>query len=368
MATKRDYYDVLGVARTASEGEIKQAFRARARQFHPDVNKEPAAEMQFKEVTEAYEVLSDRGKRSAYDRFGHAGVGASGQQAYAGFEGFADIFEQFFGAGAGRSTRGPRRGSDLRYDLGISFEEAVFGTEKVLDVPTWRACDRCSGSGAEPDSGQTLCPSCNGSGEIRRVQQSGFGQFVNVVMCERCGGEGRIAAETCHKCQGQGRERTVRKVTVKIPAGVDNGQQIRLSGEGEVGPRGGTTGDLYVVLDVESHPLFQREGADDQLELPLTVAQAALGDEIEVPTLDGSEKVRIPPGTQSAHTVRLRGRGVPRLRGSGRGDLYVVVKVVVPTHLTAEQRDLFRRLGETLSADNEHDRGFFNKVKEAFGG
>ncbi len=368
MASKRDYYDILGVGRTASDTEIKQAFRARARRYHPDVNKEPAAEMQFKEVTEAYEVLSDRGKRSAYDRFGHAGVGATSQQSYSGFEGFADIFEQFFGAGAARSRRGPQRGSDLRYDLTIEFEEAVFGAEKVLDIPTWNACSRCSGSGAEPDSGQTLCPTCNGSGEIRRVQQSVFGQFVNVVMCERCQGEGRIAAEPCVKCQGQGRERTVRHVSVKIPPGVDNGQQIRLSNEGEVGPRGGPAGDLYVVLQVGEHPWFHRDGSDIHYDLILNVSQAALGEEIEVPTLDGSETVKIPAGTQEGHTIRLRGKGVPNLRGSGRGDMHVKARVRIPTRLNPHQKELLRQLGETLQTNEDEDRGFFEKVKEAFGG
>jgi molecular chaperone DnaJ len=368
MAAKRDYYEVLGVSKSATEVEIKRAFRARARQYHPDVNKDDGAEMRFKEINEAYEVLSDQSKRSTYDQFGHAGVNGAGYQNYAGFDGFADIFEQFFGAGGRRTQRGPQRGSDLRYDLRVSFEEAVFGSEKVLEVPTWRACSRCSGSGAEPDSGQTVCPTCHGSGEIRRVQQSVFGQFVNVVMCDRCHGEGRIAGETCHKCSGQGRERTTRHVTVKIPPGVDNGQQIRLTGEGEAGPRGGPTGDLYVVLDVADHPLFERDGFDIHYELPITVAQAALGDEVNVPTLDGSEELKIPAGTQGGHSIRLRGRGIPFLRGSGRGDMYVVTRVMIPTRLNHEQKDLFRALAESLSSEQHEDKGFFEKVKQAFGG
>ena len=368
MAAKRDYYEVLGVSQTASEVEIKRAFRARAREYHPDVNKDHGAETQFKEVNEAYEVLSDQTKRAAYDRFGHAGVGGAGGQAYTGFGDFADIFDQFFGVGGRHGQRGPQRGSDLRYDLDISFEEAVFGCEKVLDIPALRACARCHGSGAEPDSGETVCPSCHGSGEIRRVQQSVFGQFVNVVMCDRCQGEGKIPGDPCVQCRGAGRERVTRAVTVKIPAGVDNGQQVRLTGEGEAGPKGGPAGDLYVVLTVAEHAQFQREGAHIQFELPITVAQAALGDEVEVPTLDGVENIKIPPGTQSGQTVRMRGKGVPLLRGSGRGDMYVLVRVVVPTRLSAEERSLFRKLAETLEVDEEADKGFFGRVKEAFGG
>jgi molecular chaperone DnaJ len=367
MATKRDYYEVLGVTQTATEVEIKRAFRARAREYHPDVNKKAGAETQFKEIIEAYEVLSDGAKRSAYDRFGHAGVNGAGQQAYAGFDAFADIFDQFFGAGGQRGQRGPQRGADLRYDLDIEFEEAIFGVERVLEIPALRACSRCGGRGLEPNSKENTCPTCHGSGEIRRVQQSVFGQFVNVVMCDRCHGEGKIPGEPCVKCQGEGRERVTRNVTVKIPAGVDNGQQIRLTGEGESGPKGGPAGDLYVVLSVSSHTQFQRNGTQIQFELPITVAQAALGDQVDVPTLEGSETVRVPAGTQSGHTIRLRGRGVPYLRGSGRGDLFVQVRVVVPTKLTSEQRVLFENLAESLEVESE-DRGFFGRVKEAFGG
>ncbi|SRR5579884_197414 len=368
MTTKRDYYEVLGLPRDASDADIKKAFRARARQHHPDVNKEPGAEMRFKEINEAYEVLSDAGKRATYDRFGHAGLGSAGFQSYSSpFDGFADIFDQFFGTAGRRSQRGPQRGSDLRYDLEISFEEAVFGGERAIRIPALRTCDRCDGSGAEPNSEPTVCPICHGSGEIRRVQQSVFGQFVNVVMCDRCQGEGRVPGEPCQKCRGQGRERGVREVTVKIPAGVDNGQQIRLSGEGESGPRGGPPGDLYVVLEVAEHPLFQRDGFDIQYEMPINVAQAALGDEVAVPTLEGSEKIRVPAGTQSGHTIRLRGRGIPYLRGSGRGDMFVIVRVMVPTKLTDEQRAHFQALLGGLQQESE-EKSFFEKVKEALGG
>jgi molecular chaperone DnaJ len=368
VAAKRDYYEVLGITQSATDIEIKRAFRSRARQYHPDVNKETGAEGLFKEINEAYEVLSDGNKRAAYDRFGHAGVNGGPQQAYAGFDSFADIFDQFFGAGGRRGHRGPQRGSDLRYDLSIAFEEAVFGAEKELEIPALRGCSRCGGSGAEPKSGETVCPSCHGSGEIRRVQQSVFGQFVNVVMCDRCQGEGRVPGEPCVKCNGQGRERSSHTVAVKIPAGVDNGQQIRLTGEGEAGPKGGPAGDLYVVLDVAEHPLFQRNGNQIQYDLGITVAQAALGAEVDVPTLDGDEAIKIPAGTQSGQTIRLRAKGVPFLRGSGRGDMYVQVRVSVPTRLTNEQRALFQQLAESLEVEDEHDKSFFGRVKEAFGG
>ncbi|MGH2443846.1 MAG: DnaJ domain-containing protein, partial [Chloroflexota bacterium] len=250
MATKRDYYETLGVARTVSEVEIKSAFRARARQFHPDVNKDPDAEARFKEISEAYEVLSDSRKRATYDRYGHAGGASDG---FSDLGGFADIFETFFGAGRRGGQRGPLRGTDLRYDLSITFMEAVFGAEKDIEIPTLQVCGQCSGSGAEPGSGATTCPRCQGSGELRRVQQSVFGQFVNVVMCDGCQGEGQIVSSPCKNCRGQGRVRTKKGISVKIPAGVDRGQQIRLTGEGEIGPRGGPPGDLYVVLDVAEH-------------------------------------------------------------------------------------------------------------------
>lgn len=369
MAAKRDYYEVLGVSETSSEVEIKRAFRQRAREHHPDVSKTSGAEARFKEINEAYEVLSDPGKRAAYDRFGHAGVNGAAGQSY-GFDSFSDIFDQFFGAGGSRGQRGPQRGSDLRYDLEIGFEEAIFGTEKVLDIPALRTCDRCSGRGAEPGSGETACPSCHGSGELRRVQQSVFGQFVNVVMCDRCQGEGRVPGDPCVKCRGQGRVRGTHKVAVKIPAGVDNGQQVRMTGEGEAGPKGGPAGDLYVVLTVAEHECFVRSGSQIAYELPITVAQAALGDEVEVPTIDGHETVRIPAGTQSGQTIRLRGKGVPYLRGSGRGDMFVQVRVIIPARLSSEQRTLFEALATTLEIGDDlgRDQGLLDRLKAAFTG
>ncbi len=373
--TKRDYYEVLGVARGVSEEELKRAFRKLARQYHPDVNKSPEAESRFKEIGEAYDVLSDPEKRRIYDQFGHAGLNSQGYGGFQGFEGFgsfADIFEQFdsFFGGAARagSRRGPQRGADLRYDLEISFEEAAFGTEKTLDIPRQETCETCHGSGAAPNTQPQTCPQCNGTGEVRRVQQSVFGQFVNVTACSRCQGEGKIITTPCPECRGQGRVRKMRKLTVKIPAGVDNGQQIRLSGEGESGPKGGPPGNLYVVLEVRPHRIFKREGSDVFLELPISFAQAALGDEIEVPTIDGSEMLVVPGGTQTGKTFRLREKGIPHLRGMGRGDQYVTVRVSTPTQLSSRERQLF----EELAKLEEHqikpqERGFFDRVKDSLG-
>ena len=369
MATKRDYYEVLGVQRTASETEIKRAFRNQARQFHPDVNKAPDAETRFKEINEAYEVLSDGSKRAAYDRFGHAGPSGN-FDGFGDLGGFADIFDTFFGTGGRRtSQRGPQRGSDLRYDMTITFLEAAFGVEKQIEIPVMETCGTCDGSGAQPGSGSETCPRCHGSGELRRVQQSVFGQFVNVVMCESCQGEGRVIANPCKTCKGQGRLLGSRELTVKIPAGVDRGQQIRLSGEGEIGPKGGPPGDLYIVLNVAEHELFKRDGYDVYYELPINIAQAALGSEIHIPTLDGEVELTIPAGTQTGRDFRLRGKGVPQLRSSARGDMHVIAKVVTPTKLNSRQRELFEELAGELEGQAEgDDKGFFNRVKEAFGG
>jgi molecular chaperone DnaJ len=368
LATKRDYYETLGVSRTASEVEIKRAFRTQARKYHPDVNKASDAEARFKEINEAYEVLSDARKRSAYDRYGHVGQ-AGGFSDFGDLGGFADIFETFFGAGGRRGTqRGPQRGSDLRYDMRIAFEEAVFGTEKDIEIPVLQVCHTCDGSGAEPGTGATTCPRCHGSGELRRVQQSVFGQFVNVVACDMCQGEGQLAGTPCKTCHGQGREQGRKNLTVKIPAGVDRGQQIRLTGEGEIGPKGGPPGDLYVVLDVEDSPIFTREAYDIYYELPLNVAQAALGQDTVIPTLDGDVDLHIPPGTQHGRSFRLRGKGVPHLRSNERGNMYVVARVAIPSKLNNRQRELFEELSKELYDESSDDKGFFGKVKEAFGG
>lgn len=369
MATKRDYYEVLGTVRTASDIEIKRAFRQQARQYHPDVSKAHDAEVRFKEINEAYEVLSDPRKRAAYDRYGHAGQTGS-FEGFSDLGGFADIFETFFGAGGRRGThRGPQRGSDLHYDMRISFEEAVFGTEKSIEIPVLQVCESCGGSGAEPGTSAATCPRCHGSGELRRVQQSVFGQFVNVVMCDSCQGEGQIPGSPCASCRGQGRQQRKKTVTVKIPAGVDRGQQIRLAGEGEIGPKGGPPGDLYIALEVIGHPRFVREGYDIYLELPLNVAQAALGDEVIITTLDGDVELKIPAGTQHDRKFPLRGKGVPHLRSTGRGNMYVIARIQVPSKLTGRTRELFEALNAELRQEaNDEDKGFFGKVKEAFGG
>ena len=361
MATKRDYYEVLGLQRSAGEEEIRRAFRRLARQYHPDVNKEPDAERRFKEINEAYEVLGDAEKRRTYDRFGHDGLQAQGFGAGTGMGGFGgfgfeDIFETFFGTGTRTRGRRATRGTDLRYNLSLSFEEAVFGAERVLEIPRWQACPRCGGSGGEPGTQPIRCPNCNGSGEIRRVQQSIFGQFVNVNICERCRGEGEIIATPCRECQGQGRVQTIRRLSVSIPPGVDDGQQMRVAGEGEVGSAGGPPGDLYVFISVASHPVFKRQGTDILHDLTINVAQAVLGDEVEVPTIDGTPvRVRVPSGTQHGKVLRLRERGVPHLGGRARGDQLIRIRVALPQDLTDEQRRLFRELARTFGTPAQGD-------------
>jgi molecular chaperone DnaJ len=374
-AQKRDYYEVLGVARNASEEDIKKAFRRQARQYHPDVNKEPDAEARFKEVNEAYEILSDPQKRQLYDQFGHAGpsIGAGGPGGDFGFSGFGDIFQTFFGGQAGGGARrGPQRGSDLRYNLTLTFEEAVFGCEKELEIPRADTCTSCKGSGAEPGTEPSRCPNCNGTGELRRVQQSIFGQFVNVVMCDRCQGEGRVITTPCRECHGGGRVRVTKHVSLKVPGGVDTGSQIRITGEGEAGPRGGPNGNLYAAITVRKHQFFERDGQDILYTLPINFAQAALGDEIEVPTVDGKVMLKVPAGTQSGKIFRLKDKGVPNVRGGGRGDQHVYVKVVTPTDLSREERELFEQLrGASKKPSQAHEKaekgGIFDKVKEGLG-
>jgi molecular chaperone DnaJ len=372
MRTKRDYYDVLGVGRSASQDEIKKAYRGLARQYHPDVNKSPDAEGKFKEINEAYEVLSDQEKRATYDRFGHAGVqgrwGDFGDFGF-GFGGFSDIFGDLFGFGPRtRARRAPRRGTDLRYDLSLSFEEAVFGCEKELEIPRYETCPRCRGSGAEPGTNPIRCPQCNGTGEVRRTQQSILGSFINVTTCPRCGGEGEIVNTPCSECRGQKRVRVTRTISVKVPAGVDNGTQIRLAGEGEPGMYGGPQGNLYVVLSVKPHRYFRRQDNNVILELAINVAQAALGDQVMVPTLDGDEILVIPAGTQTGKVFRLRGKGVPYLRRNGRGDQLVIVQVAIPTDLSDEQKELFKDLGKTLGKEviPQEEKGLLEKIMDFF--
>jgi molecular chaperone DnaJ len=374
--SKRDYYEVLGIPRDADESAIKSAYRRLARQYHPDVNKSDDAEERFKEINEAHEVLSNAEKRQMYDRFGHAaaqgGFGQAGPGAgFGGFGGFGDIFEEFFGGFGGMRAgpRGPERGDDLRYDIEITFQEAVFGTEKEIEIPRLETCPVCQGSGAEPGTKPIRCPQCNGSGEVRRTQQTILGSFVSVSTCPRCNGEREIAPTPCTNCRGQKRVRVTRKLSVTIPAGVDDGMRIRLAGEGEPGGRGGPAGSLYVVLHVRPHPLFQRQEADILLELPVNIVQAALGAEIEVPTLDGKTRLTVPAGTQHGAVFRLRGKGVPILRSTRRGDQLITVHVIVPEKLNDKQRKLLKELGETLGLESlgKDTRGLFEKLLDAVG-
>lgn len=373
-ASKRDYYDVLGVERGAGPDEIKKAYRRLARQYHPDLNKASDAEMKFKEINEAYEVLSDTDKRAMYDRFGHQAVGgaAGGYDPFGGF-GSGDIFSTIFDAfmnqgqqrgGAGQSAL---RGADLRYHLQVEFEEAIFGTEKEISFQRPEVCPTCHGNGAEPGTDLIKCPKCNGQGEIRT--RAPIFNMLTVVTCDQCGGTGKTVAVPCHTCKGEGRTRMTRKVKVTVPPGVDTGLQLRLRGEGEAGLRGGPPGDLLVALSVKEHPLFQRNGNDIVLELPLNVAQAALGAEINVPTVNGEETLEIPPGTQHETIFRLRGKGAPSLRGQGRGDQVIVTRIVVPTKLNERQRELLTQLSEEWGTEpiDKRDGGFFSKLKDAFG-
>lgn len=369
MAIKRDYYEVLGVSRDAPPDELKKAFRRLAMQFHPDRNpNNPEAAERFKECSEAYEVLSDPEKRRSYDMFGHAGVGQAGAGA-SGFEGFGfgDIFDTFFGGGFGARTTGRRaaRGDDLRYDLTISFEEAFTGVEQIIEVSRLVSCELCAGSGAQPGTGTETCASCGGSGQVRRQAQSIFGSVVNITTCPSCGGAGRILRTPCTECRGQGRVERAKRLSVRIPAGVDTGSQIRLSGEGEAGYRGGPPGDLYVVIRVKNHPQLRRQDQDVVFELRINMIQAAIGDRIEVPTLDGDVEVTVPPGTQYGQTFRLPGRGMPNVRTGRRGDEYVVVQVVIPKDLNAEQKATLRKVGGLTGKPEKVSKGFFEKLREA---
>jgi molecular chaperone DnaJ len=351
MAVKRDYYEILGVDRGASDEDIKRAFRRAAQKHHPDVDTSTGAETRFKELNEAYRVLSDRQRRAAYDMFGHAGVdgaSAGGEPFGGGFGPFGDIFDAFFGGSPAGQRRRQRvvAGSDLRYELTISLAEAVTGVTREIRFPTLVQCATCAGSGAEPGSEPERCPECNGTGERRRVSQTILGQMVNITACPRCNGEGRVISTPCHACKGDGRLREDRRIQVAVPAGIETGQRIALDGQGEAGPRGGPPGDLFVVVGVREEADLVRHGTELYVEVPVTFTQAALGAKVPVRTVDGSEEVEVPAGTQSGQEIRLRGRGMPRLRGTGRGDLHVLVTVVIPAKLTKRERDLLHQLGE----------------------
>jgi molecular chaperone DnaJ len=379
--SKRDYYDVLGVSRDASDQDIKSAYRAHALKYHPDRNSGSAeAEEKFKEAAEAYAVLADADKRSAYDRFGHAGVSSAGGPG--GFDptifaDFGDIFgglRDIFGFGdffGGGRRGGPQRGSDLRYDLEISFEESAKGMETSIQIPRQETCDTCKGTGAAPGTSPTVCPQCGGRGQIR--YQQGF--FTVAQTCRQCGGEGRVITKACPECRGHGHLPRQRKLTVRIPAGIASGQRLRLYGEGEAGPGGGPSGDLYVVVHVQDHEVFKREGDDLYCRVPVTFPMLALGGEVTVPTLSGSEKVTIPEGTETGRVFRLRGKGMPSVSGHGRGDLHVMVDVVTPRKVTKEQRHLLEQLAKTMPVEklkavkpkeDDEDRTVFDRVKDIF--
>ncbi len=371
---KRDYYEVLGVDRNVDKDALKKAFRKLAQKYHPDINKTPEAETTFKEINEAYQVLSDDQKRAVYDRFGHAGLqgggGGSGFENFSGFGDLSSIFEDLFsgfaGASSGRGGRNqPRRGADLRADITLSFEEAAFGADREIDIPRMEVCDRCQGKGSEPPTNPVTCSRCNGSGEIQQRQHSPlFGTVVTASPCPTCGGTGEVIPSPCKKCNGQRRVRVSRKLNVKIPAGVDGGTRIRLAGEGEPGQLGGPPGNLYVVVSVEPHPLFVRNEFDLHMELPINIAQAALGATVKIPTLDGKEDLlEIPAGAQTGRTFTKRGLGIPRLQRSGRGDMIITIRVITPTNLTVEQKDLLRALAKTFG-DNPGDqqKGFFDRI------
>jgi len=379
MSAKRDYYEILGIDKGASDIEIKKAYRKLAKKYHPDVNPgDKEAEARFKEINEAYSVLINPETRAKYDQFGHAGLdGNGGFDGFSGFSdfgfgGFSDIFESFFGSAFGeRTTRrrsGPRRGTDIDQYVEIEFEEAAFGVEKEIRFERLEDCPTCKGTGSKPGKGETVCKKCNGTGEIRFNQRTILGQFINVRTCDACGGEGTVISDPCSECRGTGKVQKKVKLIAKIPAGIDDGQTISLRGEGNAGSKGGPAGDLHINVRVREHPIFVRQGNDVICELPLTFVQCALGSEVDVPTLDGSIKYTIPEATQTGTVFRIKGKGIPYLRGNGRGDQYIKVHIEVPTNLTEKQKEILRQFAEA-SKDEQHEqrKGFIDKMKEAFG-
>lgn len=378
MAEKRDFYEVLGLKKGATDDEIKKAFRKKAMDFHPDRNPgDKTAEEKFKEVNEAYGILSDPQKKDKYDRFGHAGVdpnaGFGGGGGFGGgFEDiFGDLFGGMFGGGfsqsGGRRRNSPRKGQDLQKNISITFDEAAFGAKKQIQINKYVACETCEGSGAEKGSDKVTCSKCNGAGEVRTTQRTPFGQFTNVQPCDKCGGSGETIEKPCHECNGSGKVRKTVTISVDIPAGVDNDSVISIKGQGEPGTNGGPNGDLYVVLSVQSHPLFTRKGTDLWLEMPITFSQAALGDDIIVPTLKEKVSYKIPAGTQPETVFRLKGKGIKSLRTSKFGDLYVKVTLEVPTKLTGEQKKLISKLGDSLNTEGySKKKKFADTMKEIF--
>ena len=368
---KRDYYEVLGLTKSASKEEIKKAYRKLSKQFHPDINKEADAVDKFKEIAEAYEILSDDQKKSQYDQFGHAnpnqGFGGGGADGF----GFDDIFSSFFGGGGSRrrDPNAPRKGEDLQYSMTIEFEDAVFGKETEIEIPRDETCETCKGNGAKPGTTPETCHHCQGTGQLNVTQDTPFGRMVNRRACHHCQGSGKLIKDKCATCHGKGKVTKRKKIKVTIPAGVDDGQQLRVTGQGEPGKNGGPAGDLYVVFRVKPHARFERDGDDIYFELKLTFPQASLGDEIEVPTVHGKVKLKIPVGTQSGTTFRLKGKGVKNVHGYGMGDQHVVVKVITPSKLTEKQKQLLRDFAE-ISGDilEEQSSSLFDKIKRTIKG
>ena len=388
MVAKRDLYEVLGVSKDASDADIKRAYRKLSKQYHPDINKEAGAEEKFKEIAEAYEILSDSQKRAAYDQYGHAsydpnsgfsGGGFGGFEGFGGFGGqgfsgsytggFEDIFDTFFGGGGGRRgnrANMPRQGADLQYVMDLTFEEAIFGKEEVIHYHRNAECETCHGSGAKPGTDPVTCSKCHGAGVINVERATPFGRMMSQTTCDVCGGTGQEIKEKCETCHGHKHVEETHKVKVKVPAGVENGNQMPLRGQGEAGVNGGPYGDLYVIFRVGKSDTFEREGADIFYELPINFAQAALGDEVDVPTVHGKVKLKVPAGTQSGTVLRLRGKGAPRLRGGGMGDQHVTVRVVTPKHLTDKQLEAMQIFAKEAGTHVESEGNFFDKMKDAF--
>jgi molecular chaperone DnaJ len=376
----RDYYEILGVARGADDAEIKKAFRRLARELHPDVNNEPDAEARFKEAAEAYEVLSDADRRATYDRYGHEGLRSGGYAPnFEGFGSVADIFEAFFGGGGlggafggafgGARAGGPVQGGDVAVSAEITLQQAAHGAAVQVSYDAVTRCEHCHGNGAEPGTPIETCPKCGGSGQLRVVSRTPFGQVVRATVCDQCGGDGRVAQTPCRECSGRGRKVERVKISVDVPAGIDDGQRIRVSGRGHAGERGGPEGDLYVQIHVRDDPRFVRNGDELVTVVDVAAPLAALGTMVEVPTIDGTTELEIPAGTQPHESLTIRGQGMPALRGRRRGDLRVVVNVIIPRHLKREQKELLERLSESLTDHNlRTDEGVLGKLRRAFGG
>lgn len=383
MAEKRDYYEILGVEKGAEKKEIKKAYRKLAMQFHPDVSEDPESAEKFKEISEAYAVLSDEEKRRTYDQYGHAGMGGFSQEDIFNNINFEDIFKGFgfggssaggsgfetifdlFGFGGGRRN-GPRQGDDLAYHLHITLEEAATGVEQDIEVPHKKTCPRCNGSKAEPGTEARVCPECGGSGQVRHISNTPLGQFATVRPCRTCHGEGKIIETHCTKCHGKGITKEKSTISIKIPPGVEDGSRLRVPGKGDAGERGGPPGDLYVMINVKEHDLFKRKGSDLIFNMPISFVQASLGDTVEAPTLDGAVDLKIPAGTQSGTSFRIKGQGMPHMQWGGKGNLYVKVKVITPKKLSPRQKDLLREFADASGEEiYSEDKGFLGKVKDA---